>query len=56
MNEFLNHVSEQWAVALGLAVGFPLLLVALNELAFALARAGHFYSSTPITSRTVYER
>ena len=41
MNEFLNHVNEQWAVALGLAVGFPVLLVALNELAFALARAGH---------------
>ena len=41
MNEFLNHVNEQWAVALGLAVGFPALLVALNELAFALARAGH---------------
>jgi small-conductance mechanosensitive channel len=41
MNELLNHVKEQWAVGLGLVVGFPALLVALNELAFALARAGH---------------
>ena len=41
MNELLNHVQEQWALALGLVVGFPVLLVALNELAFALARAGH---------------
>jgi small-conductance mechanosensitive channel len=41
MNELLNHVKEQWAFAVGLAIGFPVLLVALNELAFALARAGH---------------
>jgi len=41
MNELLNHVREQWAVGLALAIGFPALLVALNELAFALARAGH---------------
>ena len=39
MNELLNHVQEQGAFALGLAVGFPVLLMALNELAFALARA-----------------
>ncbi len=41
MNELLNHVQEQWAFALALAVGFPVLLIALNELAFALARVGH---------------
>ena len=40
MNEFLNHVQEQWAFALALAVGFPVLLIALNELAFSFARAG----------------
>src|SRR4030095_1207261 len=41
MNELLNHVQAQWIFALGLVVGFPVLLVALNELGFALARAGH---------------
>jgi small-conductance mechanosensitive channel len=41
MNELLNQIQGQWAFALGLVVAFPLLLVALNELAFALARAGH---------------
>jgi small-conductance mechanosensitive channel len=41
MNELLNLVREQWALGLGLAVGFPAVLVALNELAFALARGGH---------------
>jgi len=41
MNELLNNVEEQWVFALGLVIGFPALLVALNELAFALARAGH---------------
>jgi small-conductance mechanosensitive channel len=40
MNELLNHVQGQWAFALGLVVGFPALLVALNELGFALSRAG----------------
>lgn len=40
MNELLNHVQGQWAFALGLVVGFPVLLVALSELGFALARAG----------------
>jgi small-conductance mechanosensitive channel len=41
MNDLLNHVPEQWAFALALAVSVPALLIALNELAFALARAGH---------------
>ena len=40
MNELLNHIRDQWEFALALAVGFPLLLIVLNELAFALARAG----------------
>jgi small-conductance mechanosensitive channel len=40
MNELLKDVQEQWACALGLVVGFPALLMALNELGFALARAG----------------
>ena len=40
MNELLNQLSQQWVFGLGLALGFPALLMALNELAFALARAG----------------
>ena len=40
MNELLNQVSQQWVFGLGLALGFPALLMALNELGFALARAG----------------
>src|SRR5258705_3861070 len=40
MNEFLNTVQEQWAFALALVVVFPLVIMALNELGFALARAG----------------
>ena len=41
MSELLNLVQGQWPVALGLVFGFPALLVVLNELGFALARAGH---------------
>jgi small-conductance mechanosensitive channel len=41
MSELLNQIQGQWAFALGLMVAFPLLLVTLNELAFALARRGH---------------
>ena len=41
MSELLNLVQAQWRFALGLVVGFPLLLMVLNEWAFALARAGH---------------
>jgi len=52
MNELLNHVQEQWALALGLVVGFPLLLVALNELGFALARAGRPVASSVRFIRT----
>ena len=40
MNELLNQLQGRWALGLGLAVGFPLLLVALSELEFALHRAG----------------
>jgi small-conductance mechanosensitive channel len=41
MSELLNLVQAQWRFALGLVLGFPLLLMLLNEWAFALARAGH---------------
>jgi small-conductance mechanosensitive channel len=41
MNELLNHLQGQWAFALALVIGFPALLVALGELGFVLARAGH---------------
>src|SRR5258705_12190191 len=40
MNEFLNTVQEQWASALALVVAFPVVIMALNELGFALTRAG----------------
>jgi small-conductance mechanosensitive channel len=41
MDELLNLINEQWAVALALAVAFPAVLIGLSELGFALARAGH---------------
>jgi small-conductance mechanosensitive channel len=41
MSELLSHLQGQWPFALGLAIGFPVLLIVLNELGFALARAGH---------------
>ena len=41
MTELLNQLEGRWLLALGLAVGFPLLLVALSELEFALNRVGH---------------
>ena len=41
MSDLLNLVQAQWRFALALVVGFPLLLVVLNEWGFALARAGH---------------
>jgi small-conductance mechanosensitive channel len=40
MSEFLTQLQGRWAFAVGLAVGFPLLLVILSELEFALHRAG----------------
>ena len=40
MSELLNLVQAQWQYALALVIGFPLALVALNELGFALARTG----------------
>jgi small-conductance mechanosensitive channel len=52
MSEFLALVREQWPVALGLAIGFPAVLVALNETAFALARAGHPVASSVRFVRT----
>ena len=41
MNEFLSHVPPQWVYGLGLAILFPVVIMALNELGFALARAGY---------------
>jgi small-conductance mechanosensitive channel len=41
MNELLNSINEQWAIALALAVAFPAALIGLSELGFALARDGH---------------
>lgn len=41
MNEFLNHVREQWAFGLALVVVFPVVIMALNEWGFLLLRAGH---------------
>jgi len=41
MNELLNNVQEQWAFALALVIGFPVLMISLNELGFALARSGN---------------
>ena len=40
MSELLNNIQSQWAFALGLAIAFPVLLIVLSELSFALARAG----------------
>ena len=40
MSELVNLVQARWLYALALVVGFPALVVALNELSFALARAG----------------
>jgi small-conductance mechanosensitive channel len=40
MSEFMNNIREQWVFALALAIGFPVLLIVLSELAFALTRAG----------------
>lgn len=39
MTELLEGLGPRWIWALGLTAGFPAALVALNELAFALARA-----------------
>jgi small-conductance mechanosensitive channel len=41
MNEFLNTIQDRWPFALALVIGFPVLMIALNELSFVLARAGH---------------
>ena len=41
MNEFLNTIQDRWAIALALVIAFPLLMIALNEWSFALARAAH---------------
>ena len=40
MNELLRHVQEQWIFALALVIAFPVVLVVLNEMGFALARSG----------------
>jgi hypothetical protein len=41
MNDLLNHLPPQWVLAVALVLGVPAVLIALNELSFALARAGH---------------
>jgi len=41
MNELLSELQGRWPQALGIAIGFPLLLVALSELVLVLDRAGH---------------
>jgi small-conductance mechanosensitive channel len=41
MNELLTELQGRWPQALGLAIGFPLLLVALSELVLVLDRTGH---------------
>jgi small-conductance mechanosensitive channel len=41
MNEFLNTIQEQWPFGLVLVIAFPIVIVLLSELSFALARAGH---------------
>ena len=40
MNELLNQIQGRWAFAVGLAIIFPLVLIVLTELEFALNRAG----------------
>ena len=39
MSELLNQLEGRWIFGLGLAIGFPLLLVLLSELEFILDRA-----------------
>jgi len=46
MNELLNQLEGRWIFGLGLAIGFPLLLVVLSEVEFILDRAGHPVSSS----------
>lgn len=41
MTELLNTIQDRWAFGLALVIGFPLLMIVLNEWGFALARAGH---------------
>lgn len=41
MSELLSQLQGRWAFAVGLSVGFPLLLIVLNELEFGLNRVGH---------------
>lgn len=39
MNELLSHVPPQWVFGLALVILFPLVIMVLNELGFAMARA-----------------
>ena len=52
MNELLNQLEGRWIFGLGLAIGFPLLLVVLSELEFILDRAGHPVASSLRNVRT----
>ena len=65
MNELLNHIREQWAFALGLVIGFPIVLMVLSEFAFALDRAGRPVAAsvrfvrtwvTPLVALTLFLR
>jgi len=65
MSELLQQLQGRWGFALGLAIGFPLMLVALSELEFALDRTGHPVSASfrhvriwvlPITALTLFLR
>jgi small-conductance mechanosensitive channel len=52
MNELLDQLQGRWPQALGLAIGFPLILVALSELVLVLDRSGHPVTDTVRRVRT----
>src|SRR5687768_11632651 len=41
MRDLLNNLQFQWAFAVGLAIGFPLVQVILSEMALAFERRNH---------------
>ena len=52
MTELLAGMEDRWRWAIGLALGFPAVLVVLNELALALARAQQPLAKSVRTLRT----